>query len=539
MAFADLTYEQIERELNRRARPEDATNVLFFDGDHWQNAAGYVGPRPNPTLRPAGYDTMMSNIQGTFVSQNTIREIVQRHVNGLLYRGITWSIIPTRIVTDDEEPTAEEKTLIDEAKNLLALWARAVPWRKTVQDALETLCLTEYGSFRVYVPWGLLSETPSDEEDDEMLVSMIKLEAPAKTTAGVIVDPETEREAGVFFFEKRTLDQPDNTVDTVEICFQQDSETVIVKHITKDGNSSEQWALPLHGRLFVHQMQRPELVTSSIRSLQKSLNLALTMMQHNTVAGGHRERTLINARLPGTTVEQDGQRTFVPEPLFVGAGTLNNFVGIQYTDAEGQVKITQPDYHVEDPVPVETFISAGEYAYTSILREGHQLHYAIAGDALPSMASRISSMADYLMDLMQTKFEVDKAFGRVLETVLNIAAYLKGESGKYADLRVTCTAHAYAGPITSDMLRALTEAVDKHSLSMRTALAMMGVEDVDAEIDSIGTDVERRVAMQQQLAPPPVGPGGQQGPQGNNTPNQPNNQRRQPAQAPNGRPAAG
>ena len=80
--------------------------------------------------------------------------------------------------------------------------------------------------------------------------------------------------------------------------------------------------------------------------------------------------------------------TETPRPLIVGTGAMNILQPSEYTDADGKVHFANPSVVYRDPVSPATFIASEDATYLSMLQEGQQLHYALAGDAVVSGESR-------------------------------------------------------------------------------------------------------------------------------------------------------
>src|SRR3954469_1047795 len=108
-----VTIEQLRAAI---APPEDvALNRRFVEGDHWQDAEGWVGPGPLPS--DDDYGGVMLLIEKAFVSRNVIDEVIDRLVSSILGKEPRWSWVPDRPMDDDEEPTDEEQTLISEIED--------------------------------------------------------------------------------------------------------------------------------------------------------------------------------------------------------------------------------------------------------------------------------------------------------------------------------------------------------------------------------------------------------------------------------------
>lgn len=104
----DITNPEKARELFRSRRSAGAiANSKFDKGDHYQHSLGYIGAKPLPGT--AGFTQTMTQIQQGFVSENVIKEVVDRHISGILGREPLWGFLPA----DAPSPNAERRRKLD------------------------------------------------------------------------------------------------------------------------------------------------------------------------------------------------------------------------------------------------------------------------------------------------------------------------------------------------------------------------------------------------------------------------------------------
>ena len=493
MIFDELTLQQALLILADGVDDDIKMNALFYSGDHWQSGDGYVGPRPSGLSDDSAMAVTMTEIERGFVARNVIGEVVNRHANGALGREIVWRVDDgapkpkpqTDPLAPPPEP-AESSPLVKEATDLLTDWIKRRKAGKLMRQAVTTVLYAGRGALRLFVPPaqlnadGAIPVAPAEESIDR-----IYLMHPSYAQACVHVDDDTQALLGIYGYkrEQNAEGYAHAADDYAEMTYLNEFGETIIRIVGKKAGEEvdEFFAFPLGKRLIMHEMERPLMITGPVRSQQRKLNLAETMEQRNVVLGGFLERVLLNAQLPGKFKQVDGVRTFVPDPIYTGAGVTSNFVGVTIPDGDGGKTIATPSVVYRDPVSVDTFQDTSNGSYLNILAECHQLHYAVTGDAAIGAESRITSMADYIMDLMTTKAEVDLAWSWLLETVLAMTAVFSGQPDRYAGLKVHSDCHIYAGPISPDMLRAVAELVDKHLLSRESGMARTGVDDVEAE----------------------------------------------------------
>lgn len=487
---AELTIPAIQQELRTLTPAWVGTNAKFYAGDHWQGGEGWSGPRPVPG---PGYAQTMDEIRRAFVSKNGIKEIVGRHVAGVVGREPTWGLTMRRPLAEGEEPTPEEQALIKEAEAALTSWWDTRKAHQLIQKAVTTLLLSERAALRLFVPAGQLVDGAVPLGDLATSLERIYLDHPAPAQAAMLTDTASMQEAGVYIYQaaRRTV---------ADVSYREGGETVIR---TLSGKDAEEVRLDLGGHLLIHELVRPALVSEQVRQHQALLNLALTMLARNVVQAGFLERIITNGLPPGEWVKDPatGKDVFKPVPMKTGAGTTNYVNGLPIEDAEGHITdYTTAGVVHRDPVAVTTFAETRLIAYTGILEEVQQLHALIAGDATASGESRRQAMADFLASLFLTLPEVNRAGRWLLETLLGLASVFSGQPGRFAELRATFECRINPGPLASDELRLIIDLVKEKLLSQESGMGVTGyVEDVAAELARLEAEAERGMQRARQL----------------------------------------
>jgi hypothetical protein len=469
-----------------------AANDAFYAGDHWQNSLGWVGPRPTSTDTEAAQ--VMLEIQRAFVSKNTIREIVNRHRDGVVGREPAWGLTVRRPLKPTKQPTKAEQALIDEAEAALTEWWDKRKVLKLVQQVVVTLLKHKRASLRIFVPSGMLQTAdPTTGEataprvpiaDFAGSLDRIYLSHPKPGQAAVITDDDTQQQASVYVYTKDSATYAELSYVDVE------RGVTVLRILGGDGEQRmEGVELDLGGQLLLGEASRETFLSEQIRSLQKQLNLAKTMEGRNAVQGGFLERTVLNAQMPGTWLDDpngqlqpDGSRkTFKPSQMKIGAGRTNFISGMPVRDEQGRITGYTPASVVyRDPVTPETFEMTADAAHRAILEEAQQLHALIAGDATASGESRKQARADFEKSLSITKSEIDALVRWLLETVLALAAIFSGQPGRFAPLRATCDCRIDTGPLSGDEQSQIIAQVEAELLDDETAMSRLGVEDIAA-----------------------------------------------------------
>lgn len=504
-AFDQLTIDQIALLLAGRSLPalgialvapplapdEVGDNQRLFDGDHWADGRFWVGPAPAPT--DSGAATVLAEIKRALVSQNAVREVVNRHVAGVVGREPDWGLTVARPLRAGKTPTRAEQALIDEAEALLVAWWDRRQVLKSIRQVAAALLIGQRATLRLFVPPGLLDDAGRVPAGD-LAQSLDKLHVEALTArqAVTIVHAATQQRAAVYGYAD-AAGRPCAELSYLDTATGQ----TVLRVVTAAASTAT--ALPLAGQLLAHEVARDALISPQVRQQQLQLNLAKTMQGRNVVQGGFLERVILNAQMPGSWVDDatapNGKR-FVPDSAFqVGPGRTNFLVGTPIQGADGSIAgYTNPSVSYRDPVPVDTFAATANDAYRAILQEVQQLHALISGDATASGESRKQARADFATSLLATKAEIDGLIRWLIETALAAASLFAGQAGRYAGLRAVADCRLDTGPLSSLEQSEIVKQVDADLLSRETAMSRLGVEDVDAEEQRIAREKAARQA---------------------------------------------
>lgn len=458
-------------------------NRLYYLGDHWQAGAGWTGPRPKTS--DVGYHDVMSEIEAAFTSKNTIAETIDRHRDAVIGSEPYWTITPRRPLKKDEQPTAEEQRLIEESEALLADWWTAREALSLFQDCVATLLWAGRSYLRLIVPEAEIQNGIVPKAGLAESINRIYIDSPDIAQAAVAIDPRSMRKAGVYLYQAQEGETRG------EMTYLDDAGNTVLRALG-DGATTILTAIPLGGRLMIHELNRKLFTTAQIREQQALQNLGLTMLSRNVVLGGFLERIILNAQLPGEYVddpEKPGQLKFVPGDLATGAGTTNAFAGIPIHDEAGNVKgYTTPSVVYRDPVATDTFENTIGRAYQSILEETNQLHAMIARDATASGESRIQATAEFARSLRRTRSAVNSAGCWLLETALALAANFAGAPGRFDSLRVNFTANINLGPMPAEQTDGVIKKKEAGLISIETAQSEIGIDDPKAEREKIASE---------------------------------------------------
>lgn len=498
-------------------RPKEAeTNRKFYEGDHYQGSLGYMGQLP-----PAGLKyrvETIKEIEAGFISENVIKEVVDRHVNGILGREVIWGFIPAdvppptasrrrqifsklfKLVQPKSSSTGTDAAAQEADEATTAWWDQRKP-RKILKEALTYALLEDRVCIRFFFPPAARNEQGQIIAKDLISGLMVpRLQILTSDKAGIFVDSETEEEFGVYVYtDNKTQKQ------VAELTYVNNGLTFL--EILREGSEREKqfYAFDLGGRLLMYELRRDALITEQVRSAQRALNLDLTSMMRNVNLAGNLERSLLNVARPKKKVRvTDGSELGYHEEevdaeILTGAGATMAYEGSLIRDDDGKVVgRANPNIIFREPVSVQTFVETRGELREAIHGQCQQLHIMISGDATVSGRSREQARGEFHSSLQDSKEVVDDAGRWMLETELRLGAFLCGKSKQFGGFRCEFNSIIEDGPVDPLDRQENRADVEKGLMSAETAMSRNGIEDTDGEVERIETERKEKA----KLAPP-------------------------------------
>lgn len=529
---------QTAQELVAAASDEsEQVNWKFFNDDHWQDATMWTGPHVQDAGGGQVSTDLKNEIARAFISNNVTREIVVRLADGVLSREPSWGAAVTGALDDGEEPNESESAAIGEMDALMLPWARTAI-RGTYTDAKGRLktcdvhsllaraakmfAATGRANLRVFIPPGKrIKQTVGEREvwtlpplplADSLERVFVELCEPG--VACLHTDRRRMEQIGIYLWTERnrnfaevTYVVKEQTVLRTLVSSSASSDVLDLSEARAKVPDGEEpaAAFDLSGHLMHFEMSDDALVMPSILSQQKGINKTLTMGDRNMNLAGFPERVLTEAQLNGKTVDDptaiNGKR-FVADPPNVGAGTINNFVGIEYLDPEtGQKRRTTPTYNRLDPIGSETFDAAADAARRRMLDAARQTHALISGDATASGVSRAQARHEFEKSLSDTIKAVNAAGRWLFDTALALAIATSNEPKKqFAGVAFNFACLIDVGPVDAGERTEDRAQVQAGLLSRETAMVRGGIDDPDTERARIASEEEGSLTMQEQRA---------------------------------------
>lgn len=247
-------------------RPPSAVAASdFFNGDHWQATKGFIGQLP--AVGYPGAATIEADIKKRFESENVIKEVVETHIGGLLGREPLWSYLPEQGAKKGGKRETDDAT----GETITPWWNEREALRD-LQKAAETILLEGIAVKRIFFPHGIL---PDDgvltATELNSALDYIFFETLTSDTAGVFIDPDTQKNIGVYLFEEK--DAEGNVEDNcAELSYLNEEGETVCRVVKDEGQPEDFGPYRLGGRLLVFEMQRPPLITEQVQSNQKALS---------------------------------------------------------------------------------------------------------------------------------------------------------------------------------------------------------------------------------------------------------------------------
>ena len=518
MDFNLLEYEDALEMIPDKDAEWFKVNQAFAQGDHWQEGAGWTGPRLDEN-HPLSAEAL-GYIERIFVSEDTFNEIIERHADGVAGSEFTWSVVSaaaegeggsgaggsgaggggaagaagggTAVTPGGGGDGQADQPLIAEAELLLREWIDTQGAIKALHDAVSSLAWSGRGPLRLYVPAGRRDESGMIPPG-ELPVSIMRIfvESPDPAQTAVALDPDTKDEIGIYTY---TTAEDEDVAELVYIQpeSKEDERPLTVLRVTGEGG--EMVELDFGGRLTMFEMRQNRLMTNSIVSNQKKLNHAATAEQSNLATAGWIARLILNGQMPGDykrdqegnlVLDNSGRPQFVADPMVWGPESVNFIVGVTTTDEDGNERIANPTYVREEPSSPEVFIQTKVETRKFMLSRAKQAYVFLADDGRVSGESRLRARSDFESSLNKTKQELDKAITWLLETALAMAATFSGKPGYFDAVRIMADAQIDIGIVTPEERRVAKEMCEAGLVSKRTALTWIGINDVEGELQQM------------------------------------------------------
>lgn len=473
----------------------------FDDGDHWQDGKAFL---PFVSLDSANQALQRAQMEASLETENVIAEVLDNEQNAVFGREPDWQFVP-----EDEENDAE-MNLADEAEQPAVDYWNDFNLLSVLKEVNRLAATQQRAVIRAYVPKGLLTAN-NRKRDLREAMNLIRFEVLSADKAGVFLDEETHQNFGLL--KKQTKDGKNHTELTytensktfVKIVEQTDyatlaSETLatLKQYMPSDKTTTDATSYDLGGELLYFEIGRKPLITESVISNQKDVNLCLTMKNRLTYQAAYRDFFFFNSEQP---VDKDGN----PAPLKTGgkAANFTNGVAVYKTGADGKptgeiIGYANPSMTVIDPANPESIIKSKEASAFAIYNQTSQVHLTKIDAASASGISKRESRFSFEKKCLEIKQIMDAAGRWMLKVLTLFAADNLGQSAKYSTLRFDFNCRIDAGAPDAEEIAQAAQDVKDGNLSEETYLSKyLRFDDADSEKMRLVESESYKIAMWQ------------------------------------------
>jgi len=472
----------------------------MYDGDHWLGGSGWVGPSLN-TTNPL-YQESMAYIQQLFTAQNAIKEIVDREVTATQPLTPSISFVLKRNVSEDDPVTQEERDELELITSTFLKWYKEKKIGKQVESAAANAALAGRSGIRFVFPASMLqSDGTIPSADINTFWRYIFAHEMNPNSYTIVQDPYSLENIGIYSYKVADIDGK-NEQEYIERTYIAEDGTTVIETATKDkpwtGNDA---SVELGGNIVHHEMKRDPLITQTIIQLQKSMNLAITLMARNALLAGFLERIFLNAQPPMETIVDDkGIEREVPTKLRLGANSVSFITGIPVeNDETGELSYTEPKAFYHEPTDVNNFIALKNELYSSILQEVHQSHALLTTQVKIPGESRRQARSEF-----RTAAEITAT--QVAETLSWLGSMFLGYSDLIANTsymekyKPSVNAVVEIGDLPADVVKELIAMFEAEMISNETALRQYGIKNPTRELDLVATQQKQSIRYQESRA---------------------------------------
>jgi hypothetical protein len=474
-------------------------NERYYAGDHWET---WIGPKV--AVGDPNSQQIMLEVERVFQEANKVKECVDRHRRALTAKPAAWSLTTDGQALDAPDIEAfmrlqwgwmlprsgSERTL---ANYDLPAWldSRSTfnPHRQAkfngplifpnaIAEAMHNRLLGGKGYLRLWTPAKRQNGPPHMQ---------VSLHAPHPGNIEIEEDSDGDIERIKYTYTTKT-DQGDE--QKVETQWLGDDGKTYFRTETLAGNVEEdsEYDLDLGGRFTVVRLRGVPIVNHSIRRLQDGINYVLTLMLRNLQYGGFLRDIVSNGLPPG---DFDATGNFVPseEGWVEGPGQKTMLQGLPIFDREGNISgYTTPSIDTKDPVDVTPFLNAVR-AIAALIYEQFGQGHILAADQSISGISRQQLRQDFVLAVSEDATALQVALSEIYA-----AAYLLTEQTPPSGFDVAVEPRLAIADPTEAEVNATLAIYNSRLMSQHTAMAQVGIENPEAELQQIADERAERIA---------------------------------------------
>lgn len=462
-------------------------NYHYFEGEKLLDR--WLGPTIDQSF--PHYDDIIAQIEKVLQSRNVIAECVNRYNDALVGKRPHWYFV-------DFMGDRVESDIASTAEKLLQLWLNrqyqlATSGENQLTDALtnavQSMLIASRGYLRLW--------TPQRFRKSSNPILRVCLHSPHPGSVTINRDPDGFTESIEYVYsqdkkERKEVQFLDD--DGLTVFYTLDEKGIELPILDADNNELPftRTSLDLGGRYTIYEMRSPSLITDSIKRSQDAINYSLTLMIRNLNEAGFRERLIMGATPPG---RWEGDK-FIPDEFITGPGRVNFISGVPLEDDTGNLRgYTNPTVFNSEPVNVQTFIDTAQTFIVAIYHQMRQAHL-LGNDLQLSGVSREQSRTDFETALGNFSGTIEAAVSGIYGAAL--ASMVQGDRNfeQYKNLDVSVQLRLNASKPTPLERVQNREDYKEKLLSRTTAMARIGVDNIDAEVALLAEEEAQKNAVE-------------------------------------------
>lgn len=475
--------------LSNRLTKTHIAARLFDEGDHWQKGAAFL---PFVSLDSSNQAAQRAQMEASLETEDIVGEVLDNEQNAVFGRETDWQIVSP--VENEDAPTPADiiaRELAEEAEKPVVSYWNDYNCLGTLKDTNRRAATQERCFIRGYVPKGLVSDDPqrNKKENARAAMGLLRFEVLPSDVGGVFVDKETHQKYGLF----KTMTE--DGANLTEICFVENGITYVrtiretnniananatlptLKAYMSDGKRViDEVSYDLGGELLYFEVRRKPLITESVISNQKDVNLCLTAKNRLTYKHAYPDLFFWNTKQP---LDADGK----PTSIKTGGKSANFLTGEDVIDKNtGQItNYANGSMTVLNPTDSSHTIKSKEASAFAIYNQTSQVHLTKNLSADASGVSKRESRFSFEKKCLEVKQMMD-ACGRWMLKVLTLfAADNLGETSKYKLFRYDFNCRIDAGAPDAEEIRQAAQDVKDGFLDEETYLSKyLRFDDADA-----------------------------------------------------------
>lgn len=470
-------------------------NRKFVEGDHWQLAEGWVGPGPSPS--DPDYRDVMTLVEKAFVSRNVIDEVIDRLVSAILGKEPRWTWAPDRPMKPDEEPSEAEQTLIAEVNDAITGWWNKRQAHILLKEMIYKMCFGRRCTWRLYVPSGI-ADAANRISATTLKDALLKLflDIPEPENGGVWEDPETKDRVGIVIYRDAT------DAEHAEVTWLGDDGKTMIMILPDQPTpvaNNYSGALPVFEVRLTY-----DFINAQMRSLQRALNMTLTLLEKGLVDNAFLERIMLGAMPPGHWEYEDQpdpsgnkiRKAYVPDKHVTGGRQTTYVQGVDYTDEKGATVLKDPSVVFRDPTDPSGTIKGASYWYASMLDEARQAHVLLNKATGASDKSREQARGDFVDSTNDPQSQAELAGAELMLCLVKMGEAIADMRGKYTKkLKPIFKCRPNYGPLTVEEREQNVSEAEKGYMADETAMALNGIDDTEAELALIQSQPRAALAL--------------------------------------------